>query len=204
MSDVYSYPASMRRLVNELSKLPSIGLKSAVRLAHALIEPSNSAAEELAGAIVNARKSLRYCEECFSLTESALCSVCEDDARSRATICVVEKPSDLISIERSGDYNGLYHVLHGLWSPMRGVEPSAVRINELAARLEKLGCVEEVILATSTTVEGDATAMYIANMLKDQDVRVTRLAQGLPMGGELEYADELTLSHALAGRQAID
>ncbi len=194
----------MRRLVNELSKLPSIGMKSAVRLAYALIEPSNSSAEQLAEAISAARTALRYCEECFSLTESTVCSVCTDESRNRAVVCVVEKPSDIISIERSGDFNGLYHVLHGLWSPMRGVEPSSVRINELSTRLEKLGCVEEVILATSTTVEGDATAMYIANMLKGADIRVTRLAQGLPMGGELEYADELTLSHALAGRQSID
>lgn len=204
MGSSYTYPASMRRLVNELSKLPSIGMKSATRLAYSLINPGNDEAEELAHAILAARSTLRYCSECFSLTEGERCSVCEDESRSRAAICVVEKPSDIISIERSGDYHGLYHVLHGLWSPMRGVEPSAVRIDELKERVDALGTVEEVILATSTTVEGDATAMYIANMFRGRGIRVTRLAQGLPKGGELEYADELTLSHAMAGRQAIE
>jgi len=207
----YSYPPSMRQLVNELSKLPSVGEKSAVRLAYHLLTTEEQEARELSRAIIQAREKIRLCEQCFSLTESPLCVVCRDPNRKRSVICVVEKPADVIAFERSGSYHGLFHVLHGLWAPLRGVPPEETRIGELLTRVRKSFTVEdplnppveEVILATGTTVEGDATALYVANSLTDIDLSLTRISQGLPKGGEIEYADETTLSYAIDGRQQV-
>ncbi|MCC6955093.1 MAG: recombination protein RecR [Deltaproteobacteria bacterium] len=200
----------MRRLVNELTKLPTIGEKSAVRLAYHLLSHDPSQALELSEAIKEARLIVRECERCFGLSEEPLCEICCDQARTRSIVCVVEKPADLIAIERSMGYRGLFHVLHGLWSPLRGVNPEKTRIRELFDRIERTHAdsdsserIEEIVLATGTTVEGDATALYIANSVKHFPVRISRIAQGLPKGGELEYADEMTLSHALEGRRRM-
>ena len=203
---MFSYPPSMRKLVNELCKLPSIGEKSAFRLAYHLLGRDKEHAFALADAIRVAREQTRFCEQCFSLTEDPLCSVCRNPKRIQTTICVVEKPADVIAIENAGGYKGLYHVLHGLWAPLRGIAPEGIRIHELIERLrhsETAEPVRELILATGTTVEGDATALYIANSVAEMELTMTRIAQGLPKGGELEYADEVTLVHALEGRQSI-
>ncbi len=202
-----SFPPSMRRLVNELTKLPSIGEKSAARLAYHLLMRDPAECRALAGSILEAREKTRFCSTCFALCEEEYCSVCVDPARDKSVLCVVEKPADVIVLERSGGYRGLYHVLHGLWSPLRGVGPEKTRMAELFQRLknskESGAPIVEVVLATGATVEGDATALYIARTVNELGVRASRIAQGLPKGGELEYADEVTLSHALQGRRAI-
>lgn len=204
-----SYPPSMRRLVNELSKLPSIGEKSAIRLAYHLTVRDPEEAKKLADAIRDACEHTRLCSVCFGITEDERCAICADAARDRLTICVVEKPSDVFALERSGGYRGVYHVLHGLWSPLRGLGPESTKLGALLGRLELSAQegedkkVREVVLATGATVEGDATALYIAKAVAAMNISVTRIAQGLPKGGELEYADELTLSHALEGRRSI-
>ncbi len=202
----------MRKLINELSKLPSIGEKSAVRLAYYLLMKDPSESKLLADAIREARERTAFCELCFALCEGTRCPVCNDPARDQSKLCVVEKPADVMVLERSGGYRGLYHVLHGLWSPLRGVGPERTKMNELFRRLErsreehadsKATPVEEVVLATGATVEGDATALYIARTVNEMGISATRIAQGLPKGGELEYADELTLTHALQGRRSL-
>jgi len=205
---VHAFPASMRRLINELTKLPSVGEKSATRLAYFLVTRKAEESFSLADAIRDAREKMRYCKECFSLSESELCSICENPNRDFRVVCVVEKPADVMAVERSGGYRGLYHVLHGLWSPLRGIGPEKTKINELVARLERASSnegskVEEIVMATSTTVEGDATAQYIANSVKHLGIRISRIAQGIPKGGELEYADDLTLTHAMQGRRTL-
>ena len=199
----------MRRLINELTKLPSVGEKSAVRLAYHLITGDERAAHHLAEAILSVKQAIKRCALCHGLTESETCSICSDSSRLKSLICVVEKPADVLAIERSGGFRGLYHVLHGLWSPLRGVDPGKTTLPSLMSRLERSHReatsvkVEELLLATSTTVEGDATALYIATNVSSLPVRVTRIAQGLPKGGELDYADEITLSHAIAGRRQL-
>ncbi len=206
-----SFPPAMRRLVNELTKLPSIGEKSAIRLAYYLLMRDASESTTLAAAICEAKEKTKFCETCFALCEGARCDVCSDPARERAVLCVVEKPADVLIIERSGGYRGLYHVLHGLWSPLRGVGPERTRMSELFRRLEasiKMNgtekvSIEEVVLATGATVEGDATALYIAKTVLEMGIHATRIAQGLPKGGELEFADEITLSHAIQGRRSF-
>lgn len=207
----YSYPPAMRQLVNELSKLPSVGEKSALRLAYFLLTRERSDTQRLAEAIMAARDRTRLCDICYALTENTICSLCSDPGRRRQVICVVEKPADVLALERSGGYNGLYHVLHGLWSPLKGVSPEQTKIRELLERIRRASAnpdalnppVEELILATSTTVEGDATALYIANSVASLGIRTSRIAQGLPKGGELEFADEMTLTHAIEGRQSM-
>jgi len=206
----YGLPHSLRQLVYELSKLPSIGEKSALRLAYHLITKDRSEAYQLAQALREAHERTRYCRSCFAFTETELCTICEDPQRERRVICVVEKPADVVAIERSNTFRGLYHVLHGLWAPLKGVTPEHVRIRELVDRVrdsrrstDELIPVTEIILATGTTVEGDATALFIANAMAELGVKITRIAQGLPRGGELEYADEITLVHAIDGRQSI-
>ncbi len=204
-----SCPPAMRRLIHELSKLPSIGEKSALRLAYHLLMRERGESIALADAIRDARERTALCEECFALCEGTRCAVCSDAGRDRTVLCVVEKPADVMAIERGGRYRGLFHVLHGLWSPLRGVGPERTRIGELVDRVKRLraadpSAVAEVVLATSATVEGDATAMYVARLMRDAGVRASRIAQGLPKGGELEYADDLTLSHALEGRRAVE
>lgn len=206
----FTYPASMRRLVNELTKLPTIGERSATRLAYYLLTQDKDLGNGLAEAIQEAVAKTKLCKVCFFLSESELCPICDDQHRERNLVCVVEKPADVFAIERSGGYRGLYHVLHGLWSPLRGVRPEHTRLGELLNRLQSPGQedplslpLNEVILATSSTVEGEATALYIAHRLEELSIKASRIAQGIPRGGELEYADEMTLSMSLQGRRGL-
>jgi recombination protein RecR len=192
---------AVENLVVQLSKLPGIGRRTAQRLAFHLLSANAEEALELARAIEDVKARVRFCLECGNLTEEELCEVCSDTRRDRTVICVVEQPVDVISLERTHEFRGLYHVLGGALSPLDGVEPSDLRIGGLFSRIED-GDVEEVVLATNPTMTGEATAAYIADRLRDK-VRVTRLASGLPVGGDLEYADEVTLGRALSGRREM-
>ena len=188
----------LARLIEQFQRLPGVGRKSAQRLAlHVLNMPAGEA-EAFAEAILDARKTIHQCPVCCNLTDGELCSICESGDRDRSTICVVEDPRDVIAIERTREYKGAYHVLHGVISPMDGVGPEQLRIKELLARVTDE--VAEVIMATNPTVEGEATAMYLSRLLKPMGVRCTRLAYGIPVGGDLEYADEVTLGRAIGGR----
>lgn len=198
-----AFPQPMQRLVACLSKLPSLGEKSASRLAYFMLNGNRDLAQALAAAIQDAVQQVKFCERCYFLSDQSLCGICRSGDRDPALICVVEKPMDVIAIERVGEFRGLYHVLQGLWAPLRGVGPEQIKLKELLSRLED-GTVREVILATNVTVEGDATAMYIANMLAERGIKATRLAQGMPKGGELEFADDLTLSRAFSGRNVLE
>ena len=192
---------SVENLVTQLTKLPGIGRRTAQRLAFHILSAQPDDALELARAIEDVKARVRFCRECGNLTEDELCEVCADARRDRSVICVVEQPVDVVSVERTGEYQGLYHVLGGALSPLDGVEPSDLRIEGLLARVAANG-VSEVVLATNPTMTGEATAAYLADRLRDT-VRVTRLASGLPVGGDLEYADEVTLGRALSGRRAM-
>lgn len=201
-------PPSLTRLINELSKLPSVGEKSATRLAYFILKRGQGDSRRLATAIVEAAEKIGLCEQCFGFAEERLCPICADSSRTRGLICVVEKPADVIALERSGGFSGLYHVLHGLWSPLRGVQPDELKIAELIERVRAgeegaSAKVEEIIIATGATVEGDATALYIAEAISPFSTRVSRLAQGMSKGSDLEYTDELTINQALAGRRGI-
>lgn len=197
MSDHNALPLVI--LAEKFASLPGIGMKSAQRLAYHVMSMDDDAVREFADALINARTNVRSCNCCQNLTEKEICPICSDDERDRSVICVVESPKDVTAFERTREYNGVYHVLHGLLSPMDGITPDRLRIKELLARIAK-GGVEEVIMATNPTVEGDATAIYAANLLKPLGIKVTRLAFGLPVGGILEYADEVTLFKALENR----
>ncbi len=188
-------------LVAQLTRLPGVGTRTAQRLAFHLLRAPSTEALELAQAIVDVKERVRFCRECGNLTEEETCAICLDARRDRSVICVVEQPADLISIERTAEYRGLYHVLGGALSPIDGVEPGQLRIDELLRRVELDG-VEEVVLATNPTMTGEATAAYLADRLRGR-ARVTRLASGLPVGSDLEYADEVTLGRALAGRREM-
>jgi recombination protein RecR len=192
---------AVENLVTQLTKLPGIGRRTAQRLTFHLLSARPDDALELARAIEDVKTRVRFCRECGNLTEEELCPICADSRRDRTVICVVEQPVDVISLERTAEFRGLYHVLGGALSPIDGVEPSDLRIDGLLARLEG-GEVEEIVLATNPTMTGEATAAYLADRLRDR-VRVTRLASGLPVGGDLEYADEVTLGRALAGRREM-
>ncbi len=192
---------AVENLVAQLTKLPGIGRRTAQRLAFHLLSARPEEALELAHAIEEVKARVRFCRECGNLTEDELCEVCSDVRRDRSLICVVEQPVDVVSLERTHEYRGLYHVLGGALSPLDGVEPTDLRIAGLVARVEQ-GGVEEVVLATNPTMTGEATAAYIADRLRGK-ARVTRLASGLPVGGDLEYADEVTLGRALAGRREM-
>ena len=192
---------SVENLVVQLAKLPGIGRRTAQRLTFHLLSARAEDALELAKAIEDVKARVRFCRECGNLTEEELCEVCSDPRRDRSLICVVEQPVDVVSLERTHEYRGLYHVLGGALSPLDGVEPSDLRIGGLLGRIES-GGVEEVVLATNPTMTGEATAAYIADRLRGK-ARVTRLASGLPVGGDLEYADEVTLGRALAGRREM-
>ncbi len=194
-------PASVTRLIDEFSRLPGIGPKTAARLTYYLLRSPDEQALSLADALRHLKESTRYCSICYNITEQDPCAVCADEQRDSSLICVVEEPLDVIAIERTGRYHGLYHVLHGAINPMSGIGPDQLRIKELIERVER-GAVREVILATNVSLEGDATAMYIRQRLRGL-VRLTRLARGLPVGGDLEYADSVTLSDALEGRREI-
>jgi recombination protein RecR len=192
----------LARLIDELSKLPGVGPKTAQRLAYHILRAPSADADALATAVRSVKTDLRYCATCFNIAETDPCSVCSADDRDRRLVCVVEEPLDVLAIERTDLYRGLYHVLHGAISPVNGVRPDDLRIRELDARIRR-GGVEEVILATNPNLEGEATAMYIGQLVAGSGVRVTRLARGLPIGGDLEYADELTVGRALEGRRAL-
>ena len=195
------FSPAVENLVVQLTKLPGIGRRTAQRLAFHLLSVQPEEALELARAIEEVKARVRFCRECGNLTEEELCGICADARRDRSVICVVEQPVDVVSLERTHEFRGLYHVLGGALSPLDGVEPSDLRIGGLLARIER-GDVDEVVLATNPTMTGEATAAYIADRLRDK-VRVTRLASGLPVGGDLEYADEVTLGRALAGRREM-
>jgi recombination protein RecR len=197
--DVFS-PA-VQNLVAQLTHLPGVGQRTAQRLAFHLLRASKDEALALAAAIEDVKERVRFCRECGNLTEDEMCAICLDTRRDHSLICVVEQPVDLISVERTAEYRGLYHVLGGALSPIDGVEPSDLRIDELLRRVERNG-VEEVVLATNPNMTGEATAAYLADRLRGR-VRVTRLASGLPVGGDLEYADEVTLGRALSGRREM-
>jgi len=186
-------------LSEKFASLPGIGMKSAQRLAYHVMSMNENEVEDFAQALIDAKKNVHCCKCCQNLTEREICPICSDDDRDKSVICVVENPKDVSAFERTREYNGVYHVLHGLLSPMDGVTPDSLRIKELLARIAQ-GGVNEVIMATNPTVEGDATAMYIAGLLKPLGVKVSRLAFGLPVGGILEYADEVTLYKALENR----
>jgi recombination protein RecR len=197
-----SYAGPIARLINEFSKLPGIGKKTAERLAYYIIEIDKDEAMKLSAAIEETKEKINFCERCFNLSENKLCEICQDQKRETHVICVVERPKDIHSIERTKEYNGLFHVLHGHISPMDGIGPDDIRLKELIQRVRDES-VEEVIVATNPNVEGEATSMYISKLLKFSDVKVTRLAHGIPIGGNLEYADEMTLSKAFEGRVEI-
>jgi recombination protein RecR len=205
-------PQTLKKLIFELNKLPSIGERSAYRIAYHILGKSKEDAKELSKAILAAADSLTWCKICCGLTDKPVCDLCSDARRDVTQLCIVERPSDVFSLERSGAYRGLYHVLHGVWSPLRGITPEHLTIAKLISRFDKAlrdsndplsQEVEEVILATSTTVEGDATALFISSQLDSHGISITRLAQGLPKGGELEYADDVTLGLSFEGRRKI-
>ncbi|WP_432651411.1 recombination mediator RecR [Huintestinicola sp.] len=189
-------------LAEQFAKLPGIGMKTAQRLAYFVMGMSDEEAKEFADAIINAHSTVKECSICCNLTDSGVCPICSDDLRDASVICVVETPKDIAAFERTNEYKGVYHVLHGLISPLDGVTPEQIRVKELLDRIKK-GGVNEVIMATNPTVEGEATAMYISKLLKPLGVKVTRLAFGLPIGGTLEFADEVTLFKALENRSEI-
>ncbi|RJQ52687.1 MAG: recombination protein RecR [Actinobacteria bacterium] len=196
------YPQPLARLIDELQKLPSIGPKTAQRLAFHIMRAPKEDAEKLSAAVAEVRESVRYCHRCFNFTDQELCDVCRDGRRDASLICVVEEARDVFAIEKTGEYNGLYHVLQGAISPIENVGPDEIRMAELMRRLQD-GSVEEIIVATNPNVEGEATAMYLARLVKPLGVTLTRLASGLPVGGDLEYADEVTLGRALSGRRRL-
>ena len=195
-----STAAPVVRLIEEFYKLPGIGPKSAQRLAYYLLRMPASEAQALAAAILEVKEKITFCSVCQNVTEVDPCRICASDRRDRSIICVVEEPLDILALERSGSYQGLYHVLHGAISPMDGIGPEELKIQELLARLRS-GEVTEVILATNPNLEGEATSMYLTRLLRPLGVKVTRLARGLPVGGDLEYADDVTLTRAIEGRQ---
>jgi recombination protein RecR len=195
------FSPAVENLVAQLTRLPGVGTRTAHRLAFHLLRVPKDEAQALAAAIEVVKERVRFCTECGNLTEDERCEICRDERRDRALVCVVEQPADLISVERTAEYRGLYHVLGGALSPIDGVEPGHLRIDELMSRVERNG-IEEVVLATNPNMTGEATAAYLADRLRGR-VRVTRLASGLPVGGDLEYADEVTLGRALAGRREM-
>ena len=191
------YAQPLGRLIDELSKLPGIGPKTAQRLAFYILKMPNDRATSLADSILKAKESITYCSVCGNFTDEDPCSICRMEHRDRSTIMVVEEPKDIVALEKTRDFKGLYHVLQGAISPLEGIGPEDIKVRELLARITPE--VKEVILATNPNVEGEATAMYLARLLKPLDVRITRIAHGIPMGGDLEYADEVTLTKALEG-----
>ena len=195
-------PESVTRLVSEFSRLPGIGPKTASRLTYYLLRAPVEQVQALGEAVSQLRERITFCSRCFNITEADPCPVCSDVRREQQSLCVVEEPLDVLAIERTGEYKGLYHVLHGAIAPVEGIGPEDLRIAELVARVKKEPVVE-VILATNPSLEGEATAMYVRRQLYSLQVRITRLARGLPMGGDLEYADAITLARALEGRQEM-
>lgn len=196
------YPKPLSRLINELSKLPGIGGKTAQRLAFHILSLSDGEAEALAHSITDAKRTMKYCSVCGNLTDEDPCSICRDKSRRQDVICVVESPRDVMAMERIKEFEGLYHVLHGAISPMDGVGPEDINLKQLIVRLQNSE-VKEIILATNPNIEGEATAMYIARLIKPSGIKVSRIANGIPVGGDLEYADEVTLLKAVEGRREL-
>jgi recombination protein RecR len=196
-------PAPVTRLIEAFAQLPGIGPKTASRLTFYLLRRPAEQSQALADALRDMAENTRFCSTCFNIAEQSPCSVCSDDSRDRSILCVVEEPLDVVAIDRTGDYRGLYHVLHGAISPVDGIGPDELRISELLARLDR-EAVQEILLATNPNLEGEATAMYLARLIQAPGMRVTRLARGLPVGGDLEYADSDTLGRALKGRQEME
>lgn len=194
------YPTAIQRLLDELERLPGVGPKSAQRIAYWLLTTETATAERLASAIVDVKRQIHFCPRCFNFAESELCSVCADPERDAATVCVVEEPRDVAAIERTHEFRGVYHVLHGAISPIDGIGPEQLRVRELVDRVGA-GTITEVVVATNPNVEGETTALYVARLIKPLGVRVTRIASGLPVGGDLEFADEVTLGRALECRR---
>ncbi len=197
------FTAPVENLIEQFQKLPGVGRKTAQRLAFFILSLPEAEAQGFANAIINAKQTVKFCSVCQNLTDTEVCGICEDKSRDSETICVVSDPKDVAAIEKTREYNGLYHVLHGCISPMNGIGPDDVRIKELIARVAQ-GGVREVIMATNPDTEGEATAMYISRLLKPFGVATSRLAYGIPVGGHLEYADEMTLTRALSGRRVMD
>ena len=195
-------PKPITRLVEAFSRLPGIGPKTASRLTFYLLRSGEELATELAGALENLHRSLTYCQVCFNISETSPCPICQDEQRKQERICVVEEPLDVLAIEKTGAYQGLYHVLHGAISPIDGIGPDELRIEELVERLQN-NPVQEIILATNPSLEGEATAMYLERQIAPFKTQITRLARGLPVGGDLEYADTITLTRALEGRRKM-
>ena len=193
------YSPSIQKLIESFEKLPSIGHKTAVRLAFYMLNASDKEADDFSNAILNAKKNLKFCSICYNISDIDPCEICSDRNRDKSRICVVEDVKDIIAIEKINEFNGVYHVLHGSISPMEGIGPDDIKIKELLSRLLN-GDVKEVILASNPKVEGEATAMYISKLIKPMRVKVTRLAHGIPVGGDLEYTDEFTLGKAFEGR----
>jgi len=196
------YPASIQNVIKNISRLPGIGEKTAERLALHILKAPRIEAEHLARSIVELKDKIRLCTSCFALSDSDLCSICSDPARDCSLLCVVEQPADMVSVEKSGAFKGLYHILSGVLSPMNGVGPHDIKIRELMSRLKE-GSVKEVVLATGTNVEGEATASYIAQLLEKFPIKVTRIASGVPMGGDLKYVDQVTLKRAMETRHSV-
>ncbi len=196
------YAKPLANLIKELSKLPGIGGKSAQRLAFHILAMDDREAESLAAAITNAKQTMHYCSVCGNLTDKDPCEFCSDENRDRSVICVVENPRDVSAVERMREYNGMYHVLNGVISPMDGIGPEDINLKQLILRLQQSD-VKEVIIATNPTIEGEATAMYAARLIKPSGIKVSRIAHGIPVGGDLEYADEITLSKAMEGRREL-
>ncbi|MEG0873447.1 MAG: recombination mediator RecR [Clostridia bacterium] len=196
------YSETVLKLINQFEKLPGIGHKTAVRLAFYILESPMETAEEMSKILVEAKSKVRFCSRCYNLTESTLCDICKNSKRDESTICVVENVKDVIAMEKTHEYKGHYHVLHGSISPMNNITAGDIKLKELLSRLSD-DTVKEVILATNPTVEGEATAMYISRIIKPLGIEVTRIAHGIPVGGDLEYTDEITLIKALEGRRTI-
>ena len=196
------YSPSIEKLIESFEKLPSIGHKTAARLAFYILNSSKEETEEFVSSIINAKKNLKYCSCCFNISDTDPCTICGNPKRDKDVICVVEDVRDIIAMEKTHEFKGVYHVLHGSISPMNGIGPDDIKIKELLARLMD-GKVKEVILATNPRVEGEATAMYISKLIKPLGIKVTRIAHGIPVGGDLEYTDEITLTKALEGRREI-
>lgn len=196
------YAAPIAKLIEELSKLPGVGSKTAQRLAFYLLDMPYNEVEQLAGAIISAKKNIKYCNVCCNITDAETCNICANPKRDGSTICIVEDAKDVVAMEKTKEFKGLYHVLHGAISPMEGVGPEDIKIKELLVRLGEHD-VKELILATNPNIEGEATAMYISRLVKPLGIKATRIAHGIPVGGDLEYADEVTLMKALEGRREI-
>lgn len=194
------YSPSIEKLIEGFEKLPSIGHKTAVRLAFHMLDASEEDVTEFINAITNAKANLKYCSQCFNISDTDPCPICGSPKRDKSTICVVEDVKDIIAMERTHEFKGVYHVLHGSISPMNGIGPDEIKIKELLSRIQGNDEIKEIIIATNPRVEGEATAMYISKLLKPLGVKVTRIAHGIPVGGDLEYTDEVTLTKALEGR----